>query len=258
MTKFIRPALLAIASIAAALSLSACGPSPSSTAYVAPAPQVVAAAPSPYVVDPSVGCPVASSDFRNVFSGAYGVDDLRRPVNAFGFAVDGNGQCYGPAPVANIYHAAPAPLYISQLQLLYPMYYPRSYVWIAPVYIASPRLHIVTTVPTGRAPVYVNTYRAPTTAVTVPAGAAVTVRPGAPAATTGPSTTVRPGAAAPVAAPAAPVTRAAPPVAPAPAAAPAPARIAPRAYQAPAAAPAAPRSTGTSSGSTTRSSPFRR
>jgi hypothetical protein len=244
MTKFIRPALFAIASIAAALSLSACGPSPSSTAYVAPAPQVVAAAPaSPYIVDPSVGCPVASYDFRNVFSGAYGVDDLRRPVNAFGFAVDGNGQCYGPAPVANIYHAAPAPLYISQLQVLYPMYYPRSYVWVAPVYIASPRLHIVTTVPTGRAPVYVNTYRAPAAAVTVPAGAAVTVRPGAPAATTttGPAATVRPSAAAPVAAPVAPAR--APVAAPAPA--PAPARIAPRSYTAPATAP-------------TRSSPFKR
>jgi hypothetical protein len=147
--------------------------------------------------------------------------------------------------VANIYHAAPAPLYISQLQLLYPMYYPRSYVWVAPVYIASPRLHIVTTVPTGRAPVYVNTYRAPAAAVTVPAGAAVTVRPGAPAATTttGPAATVRPGAAAPVAAPVAPAR--APVAAPAPA--PAPARIAPRSYNGPTTAPAP-----------ARTSPFRR
>lgn len=261
-----------------ALALVACGPSPSQSAYVPPPVVATAPAPaavpvSPYVVDPAVGCPVVGPELRNVLLGTYGVDDLYRPINAYGFAIDQVGNCVTAAPVANVYHARPAPLYINQLYVLYPTYYPRSWVWVAPVYVVSPRLHVITTVPTGRAPVVVNTYRAPAamsrTTVTVPAGATTTVRPGAPAAVTtvtGGATTVRPGA---VAAPA--------PARVAPAPAPAPARIAPAAapaqttapsafnrgpaaapsqYRAPAAAPAPTRIAPSSTGST--SSSFRR
>jgi hypothetical protein len=199
--------IAALGALTVAGLLAACSPSPQQSYGQANVQPYAQANVQPYAPNgvpqvAALGCPVAtSSEMQRVFTGINGVDGLRRPLNDHGVPVDVNGNCLSTAPVPEVYSAAVAPAYISILssRFYYHYYYNPGYVHV----YAGPgivyRAHVV---PTGH--VTLQTAAPSGHSVTVPAGGATTVRPGASAApAAGPATTVRPGAAAPTAAPAA-------------------------------------------------------
>ena len=194
--------IAALGALTVAGLLAACSPSPQQSYGQANVQPYAQANVQPYAPNgvpqvAALGCPVAtSSEMQRIFTGINGVDGLRRPLNDHGVPVDVNGNCLSTAPVPEVYSAAVAPAYISILssRFYYHYYYNPGYVHV----YAGPgivyRAHVV---PTGHVTLQT---AAPSHGVTVPAGGATTVRPGAAAPTAAPAavhpTSVTPGRAA--------------------------------------------------------------
>jgi hypothetical protein len=150
-------------------------------------PPNVGYVPAPYYAG-LPGCPVVGYyHLRDVLSGMYGVDALRRPLNEFGFPVDIYGRCLTYAPVTAVYNFQPMPVYVGWLGFHYGY---RWYPGIVSVRLwGGPGVMVYRSygaIPYGHTVVINHGYR--------PSGGVINNTTINRTTITGPSTTVRPGA----------------------------------------------------------------